>query len=46
MEEEDGVVGGVLERGHRVVMATAHQVVNVVVGHLELHLSFTTGKNR
>jgi hypothetical protein len=46
MEEEDGVVGGILQRGHRVVMATTHQVVDVVVGHLELHLAITTGKNR
>ena len=38
VQEEDGVVGAVLQGGHGVLVAAAHQVVDVVVSHLELHL--------
>ena len=38
VQEEDGVVGGVLQCGHGVQVAPSHQVVDVVVGYLELNL--------
>ena len=38
VQEEDGIVGGVLQRGHGVQVAPSHQVVDVVVGHLVLNL--------
>ena len=39
VHEEDGVVGGVLQRGHGVLLSSANQVVHGVVGHLELNLN-------
>ena len=38
VHEEDGVVGGVLQRGQGVLLPPAYQVVDGVVGHLELNL--------
>lgn len=38
VKEEDGVVGCVLQCGHGVHVAPSHQIVDVVVGHLELNL--------
>ena len=39
VHEEDGVVGGVLQRGQGVFLSPAYQVVDGVVGHLELDLN-------
>ena len=38
VHEEDGVVGGVLQRGQAVVLSPAHNVVHAVVSHFELNL--------
>ena len=39
VHEEDGVVGGVVQRGHGVFLSPSDQEVHGVVGHLELNLN-------